>query len=133
MSLTDSWRFLQSKQFSGAIGDEQRHQGRARRIACGYDRPDRFDRNLHLLHAEAARTVAETNRTAEKSSHHQNTRGFRMNRTTISIDENQLEALNSLVSSGISVFGDHDTLATVVANDWLVAARQALVASQEVG
>ena len=55
-----------------------------------------------------------------------------MNRTTISIDENQLEALNSLVSSGISVFGDHDTLATVVANDWLVGARQALVASQEV-
>ena len=55
-----------------------------------------------------------------------------MNRTTISIDENQLEALNDLVSSGTLVFGERDTPATVVANDWLVQARQALIASQEV-
>ncbi len=55
-----------------------------------------------------------------------------MNRTTISIDENQLEALNELVSSGVLLSGDCDTLATVVANDWLVGARQALVAAQEV-
>ena len=55
-----------------------------------------------------------------------------MNRTTISIDENQLEALNELVSSGTLVFGERDTPATVVANDWLVGASQALVAAQEV-
>lgn len=53
--------------------------------------------------------------------------------TTISIDENQLEALNELVSSGVLLTDDCDTKTTVVANDWLVGARQALVASQEVG
>ena len=55
-----------------------------------------------------------------------------MNRTTISIDENQLDALNELVSSGVLLTDDCDTKTTVVANDWLVGAHDALVAAQEV-
>ena len=52
--------------------------------------------------------------------------------TKISIDEKQLEALNELVSSGVSISGERDSLAVVIANEWLVEVRQALVAAQEV-
>ena len=54
-----------------------------------------------------------------------------MNCTTILINEKQLKALNELVSASILLTDDCDTQTTVLANDWLVGARQALVASQE--
>ena len=56
-----------------------------------------------------------------------------MNRAKISIDETQLEALNELASTGVFFLSDSDcdTKTTAIANDWLVQARQALVASQD--